>query len=281
LKPEIIIQYIKLNGGFFSFFSVVLGSFLLYAAMQTMGSIYIEKWSNTNGTEDHYLYLYMAFIIGSTIFVFINVCVLVISSIQQGREVHSSIIKRVLYSSYTNFFNRVPIGRILNRLGRDVKEIDEVVGTSLRSSLLYFVQILSALALIIYSSTYLAFISFVCIFAICFFIRKYYVSALHQITRLEKITNSPVVSGFTTVVGGLTTVRAYKQENYFLEMQAQYLDENKKMLLNKYGLEAWFELMLMCIIFGLNAFCIGYGMFSSTSTSSSFGLLLLSLLNIN
>jgi ABC-type multidrug transport system fused ATPase/permease subunit len=260
---------------------VVLGSFLLYAAMQTLGSIYIEKWSNTNGTEDQDLYRYVGFNIGSTIFVFINVYVLLISSIHQGREVHSSIIKRVLYSSYTNFFNRVPIGRILNRLGRDIKGLDEDVGGSLSYFFLYFVQILSSISLIIYSSTYFAFIPLVIVFIICFFIRKYYVSALHQITRLEKITNSPVVSGFTTVVSGLTTVRAYKQENYFLGMQAKYLDENKKMLFNKYGLEAWFRMILMCIIFGLNAFCIGYGMFSSSSTSSSFGLLLLSLLNIN
>jgi ATP-binding cassette subfamily C (CFTR/MRP) protein 1 len=249
--------------------------------MQTLGSIYIEKWSNANGSEDQDLYRYVGFIIGSTIFVFINVYVLLISSIHQGREVHSSIIKRVLYSSYTSFFNRVPIGRILNRLGRDLKELDEIVGASLSYSLLYFVQILSAVALIIYSSTILAFIPLVVILVICFFIRKYYVSALHQITRLEKITNSPVVSGFTTVVSGLTTVRAYKQENYFVETQAKYLDENKKMLFNKYGLEAWFKLILMFVIFGFNAFCIGYGMFSSSSTSSSFGLLLLSLLNIN
>jgi ABC-type multidrug transport system fused ATPase/permease subunit len=203
---------------------VVLGSFLLYAAMQTVSSICIEEWSSTNGTENKYLYLYMGFATGSILFIFIEVYVLLISSIHQGKEVHSNIIKRVLYSSYTNFFNRVPIGRILNRLGRDIKGLDEDVGGSLSYCLLYFVQILSAVALIIYSSTYLVLIPLVCIFAICFFIRKYYVSALHQIARLEKITNSPVVSGFTTVVSGLTTIRAYKQENYFIEMQAQYLD---------------------------------------------------------
>jgi ABC-type multidrug transport system fused ATPase/permease subunit len=116
------------------------------------------------------------------------------------------IIKRFLYSSYTSFFNRVLIGRILNRLGRDLKDLDEIVGISLSYSLLYFVQILSAIiAFIIYSSTYLAIIPLAIIFVICFFIRKYYVSALHQITRLEQITNSPVVSGFITV-SGLTTV---------------------------------------------------------------------------
>jgi ABC-type multidrug transport system fused ATPase/permease subunit len=246
-----------------------------------MGSIYIEKWSSTNGTEDQDLYLYIGFSIGSILFIFIEIYVLLISNIYQGREVHSTIIKRVLYSSYTNFFNRVPIGRILNRLGRDIKELDEIVGISLNYCFLYFVQILSSISLIIYSSTYFAFIPLVIVFVIFFFLRRYYVRALHQITRLEKITNSPVISGFTTVVSGLTTVRAYKQENYFLEMQAKYLDENKKMLFNKYGLEAWFELMLIYVIFGFNVFCVGYGMFSSSSTSSSFGLLLLSLLNVN
>jgi hypothetical protein len=30
-----------------------------------------------------------------------------------------------------SFFNRVPVGRILNWLGRDLKEFDEVAGASL------------------------------------------------------------------------------------------------------------------------------------------------------
>jgi ABC-type multidrug transport system fused ATPase/permease subunit len=149
-------------------------------------------------------------------------------------------MKHILYSSYTNFFNRVPIGRIINRLSKDLKELDEIVGKSLSMCLIYFVQLLSAMTLMIYCSTYFASIPLVTIFVLTYFIRKYYKSALHQVIRLEKISNSPVVSGFTTAVTGLTTIRAYKQEASFIEMQAHRLDENKKILFNKFGLEAWF-----------------------------------------
>jgi hypothetical protein len=34
-----------------------------------------------------------------------------------------------------SFFNRVPVGRILNWLGRDLKELDEIAGASLTDNL--------------------------------------------------------------------------------------------------------------------------------------------------
>lgn len=130
----------------------------------------------------------------------------------------------------------MPIGRIINRLSKDIKDLDEVIGASLGYCLLYFVQILSGLILVVYSSTYFALIPVFIMTVASYFLRKHYVLALHQTSRLEKITNSPLVSGFTTAVNGLTTIRAFKQENYFLERQALLLDENKKMVMNKYGL---------------------------------------------
>lgn len=128
------------------------------------------------------------------------------------------------------------MGRIINRLSKDIKDLDEVIGVSLGYCLLYFVQIISGLILIVYSTTFYALIPVLIAVVASYLLRRYYVLSLHQASRLEKVTNSPIVSGFTTAVNGLTSIRAFKKENHFLERQALLLDENKKMALNKYGL---------------------------------------------
>jgi hypothetical protein len=35
--------------------------------------------------------------------------------------VHKSMIKGLLYASLSNFYNRVPVGRIINRLTKDLR----------------------------------------------------------------------------------------------------------------------------------------------------------------
>jgi len=37
--------------------------------------------------------------------------------------------------------------------------------------------------------------------------------------RLEKITTSPIVSGFLSTINGVSTIRAYNLEEKFLELQ--------------------------------------------------------------
>jgi ATP-binding cassette, subfamily C (CFTR/MRP), member 1 len=215
------------------------------------------------------------------LFLFIQTYSLVLSSVQQGESVHNSIAKQVLYSSYTNFFNRVPVGRILNRLGKDIRQLDEVIGMSLSTCLLYFFQFLSGIIIMIYASSPYVLIPIAVICFIFYHLRRYFVGCFYQLIRMEKAANSPLITGFTTAVGGLTSLRAYRKEEHFIEMQAKCLDEYKKAMLNRYGLECWFAVVMCCLLFVLNSVCVGIGMFSKGSTSSSFGVLLISMIIAN
>ena len=92
--------------------------------MSTYSNIQIEKWCEDEAKSQSYLHRYLAFGIGATFFSGIRAFILVLSSIEQGRKIHKKMIKNLLYSSINDFYNRVPIGRILNRLSKDLKEVD-------------------------------------------------------------------------------------------------------------------------------------------------------------
>ena len=76
------------------------------------------------------------------------------------------------------------MGRILNRIGKDLKDLDEVIGTSLSYCLLYAIQFVSGLIVVIYCSSIYVLIPTIVVFVLFYLIRKYYVSALHKVIRL-------------------------------------------------------------------------------------------------
>jgi hypothetical protein len=57
----------------------------------------------------------------SIIFVALMAYVLVISGGNQSIVVHKNVILGLLYASLGSFYNRVPIGRIINRLTKDLR----------------------------------------------------------------------------------------------------------------------------------------------------------------
>ena len=68
-----------------------------------------------------YLYLFMGLSAFGVVSIYVLNRAVVIALARQSREVHSKMIKGLLYASLSNFFNRVPTGRIMNRLTKDLR----------------------------------------------------------------------------------------------------------------------------------------------------------------
>ena len=117
--------------------------------------------------------------------------------------------KALLYASLGNFFNRIPVGRIINRLTKDLRELDEVIGFKVGNVLICFFRLLGDLAVCVYGSTPFMLIPILFISFLCQRVRVYYMKSQIEVARFEKSTNSPVVSGFISVVAGLSSIRAY------------------------------------------------------------------------
>ena len=128
-------------------------------------------------------------------------------------------MKSLLYASIPEFYNRVPVGRILNRISSNLREVDESVGEVIFEALIEFFVLLSTLFICIYASTVLTLIPIVIIFFICYKLQKYYLKSQRECIRLENINNSFIVSGFTEAVHGAATVRSYCLQEEFLAKQ--------------------------------------------------------------
>jgi ABC-type multidrug transport system fused ATPase/permease subunit len=195
--------------------------------------------------------------------------------------VHNNIIKGLLYASLTNFFNRVPVGRILNRLGKDLKELDESIAPNFSSFLISFFRILSAVFICIYTSTPYALIPIAFVAVIFIKVRIFYLNGQNKLIRLEKISNSPLVVSFTNGIRGAASIRCYSSCKQFLQTHIQLVNNYRRVLLNHFAASGWFLMILVYVGYIVNMFCIGFCMFSSNQNPAYIGLLLSYILNMN
>ena len=84
------------------------------------------------------------------------------------------MIKGLLYADLSNFFNRVPTGRIVNRLTKDLSELDFKVMDALSFLLVNFFDLLGTLVICAVAGTPLALIPMALSIALSIFLRKYY-----------------------------------------------------------------------------------------------------------
>lgn len=77
--------------------------------------------------------------------------------------------------------------------------------------LLGFFELVSVLIICVYASSALALVPMAIVGYLSNQVRRYYMRAQRELTRFEKSTNSPVVSGFISTISGLSSIRAYKK----------------------------------------------------------------------
>lgn len=183
---------------------------LCWISLTISALMIMEQWCEDPINNNNYLYLYIGFSIGSALFIFIRAYKLVLSGAKQGNLVHRRMIKALLYASLGNFFNRVPLGRIINRLTKDLRELDEVIGFRIGNVLVNVFSLTGNLIICVYGSTPYMLIFVAIVGFISYRMRKYFMRTQIEVSRYEKSTNSPIVTGFLSTISGLASIRAYR-----------------------------------------------------------------------
>lgn len=97
---------------------------------------------------------------------------------------HKLMIDALLKASLRKFYSRVPIGRIVKRLTKDLRELDEAIGPAIGGLLVCFFQLLGTITICVYSSTPYLLIPTVFIAYCCWRLKDYYLSVQREVTRI-------------------------------------------------------------------------------------------------
>jgi ABC-type multidrug transport system fused ATPase/permease subunit len=127
--------------------------------------------------DNRLLYAFIGLTLTGTIFIFLQALILTVAGVKQGNNVHRNIIKGLLYADIIQFFNRVPLGRILGRLSKDLKELDEVITAIFCSSITSLFKILSCIIITIYTSTPYAIVPIIIVAILFIKVRSVYINS--------------------------------------------------------------------------------------------------------
>ncbi|KAI8353074.1 multi drug resistance-associated protein MRP [Mortierella sp. GBAus27b] len=236
----------------------IVAMFLSQVA-SALTSLWLTRWSKDSDTEtggkDHLYYIGVYAVLGfSSTFltIFESIMLLVHCSLRSARVLHQKMLQSVLRSPMM-FFDTTPMGRILNRFSKDQSMIDEVLPRSFSGFSYTLFQVASILAVVTLTTP--SFIVVVIPFAfIYYWIQKYYLATSREVRRLESVTRSPIFAYFQETLGGITTIRAYRQQARFIQGNEHRLDQNLRAYYPGIAGNRWLALRLEAlssvIIFG-------------------------------
>ena len=222
---------------------------LLYKGSAVATDYWLNVWTNNTlgdsaipEKRDLYLGVYGGFGLAQALLGVAMNITLAISTLRASKIMHRNMLNQIIKSPMS-FFDKTPLGRIINRFAKDIDVCDSTLPTNIRVWLSTIVTFLSTIVLI--ATVIPLFIAIIVpITAIFFVIQKVYVRTSRQLKRLQSVSQTPIYSHFSETLNGSSTIRAFKKQKEFIQLSEQKVDENQTCYYYTYMATRWSQILL-------------------------------------
>lgn len=169
--------------------------------------------------------------------------------VNASQTLHNRMFESILKAPVL-FFDRNPIGRILNRFSKDIGHMDDLLPLTFLDfiqTLLLVVSVIAVAAAVI-PWILIPLLPLSIIFVV---LRRYFLETSRDVKRLESTTRSPVFSHLSSSLQGLWTIRAYKAEERCQELFDAHQDLHSEAWFLFLTTSRWFAVRLdaICALF--------------------------------
>ncbi|KAL4167261.1 hypothetical protein KRP22_012747 [Phytophthora ramorum] len=185
-------------------------------------------------------------------FGFIVVCALVTigrgllmmeSCIRSSKNLHNELFRRVLSAPVNLYFDVTPVGRIPNRFSNDLDQMDSVLPQHYQSLFQSLGVLVGCLVVCALASFWVG-VSYLPMLAIFVVTGVYFKQTSREVKRLEGITRSPVFNLFGETLNGLHTIRAFKMQDTFVQLNKAAVDDNTSFYFTYWAAGRWLAIRL-------------------------------------
>ncbi len=163
-----------------------------------------------------------------------------ITSIKSMRSIHEEMIYKLVKAPINLFHDIIPIGQIINHLTKDIDMVQGIV-PQVNFFFKLFSSLLSTIGLCyIYNKATLWFSPIIILSS--FFLGKFYLKTGRCLTRLLRISFSPIMTMLNESIQGVDIIRSSHAENNTLEKMYTKLDERYGISLYAEGSLRWYNL---------------------------------------
>ncbi|KAG4434234.1 hypothetical protein IFR05_010276 [Cadophora sp. M221] len=250
VKWDVYAEYAKTS----NLFAVAIYGLMLIGGQtaQIGGGVWLKKWSDYNSIEGKNLHVgkfigvYFAFGIGGALLVVVQTLILwIFCSIEASRKLHERMAFAI-FRSPMSFFETTPAGRILNR----------------------FSSARAIFTLAVISIATPAFIAFIIpLAAVYYWVQRYYLRTSRELKRLDSVSRSPIYAHFQESLGGITTIRAYRQQQRFAQENEWRVDANLRAYFPSINANRWLAVRLEFLGSMIIVSAAGFAIISVTTGS--------------
>ncbi|XP_036164273.1 multidrug resistance-associated protein 6 isoform X4 [Myotis myotis] len=158
-----------------------------------------------------------------------------------GIRASSRLFRRLLWDvarSPIGFFERTPMGNLLNRFSKETDTIDVDIPDKLRSLLIYTFGLLEV-TLVVTVATPLAAVAILPLLLLYTWFQSLYVATSCQLRRMESARHSFVCSHVAETFQGGAVVRAFRAQGPFVAQNNAYMDESQRVSFLRLVADRW------------------------------------------
>ncbi|KAG6548704.1 hypothetical protein Mapa_009859 [Marchantia paleacea] len=219
-----------------------------------------DYWlANSTSTESQqsfdssrFMEVYAELAVGSGLFVLARAILVAFSGLKTSQKFFQDMIRSV-FRAPMSFFDTTPSGRLLTRSSTDQLSLDYDIPFGYGSTLAMLFQLLGVLTVM--SQVTWQMVTVIVPLGVIFYIYSiYFISTSRELTRLDSVTEAPVIQNFTETISGSSTIRAFSHQDRFLELNLKLVDTNLAVKFHAYASSEWLGFRLEFI--GTIALCV-------------------------
>lgn len=204
--------------------------------------------------------IYASLALASAIFIFIRTYLLILGTLKLAHNLHKQMITLLIRAPINLFHDVTPKGQILNRLSKDLTNIDVFTMYTYNRYLTFMFQFLGCIVVCAYYSVYcLIIVPFILVFGVIFM--RFYIKSSRELNRLDGVVRSPMLNLLAESISGSITIRAYNYEEFFIQKFSERLDNCHKVKIFLSGVSNWFGLYLDLLSFVFLAALVIYSIY--------------------
>ncbi|XP_003727446.1 multidrug resistance-associated protein 7 [Strongylocentrotus purpuratus] len=215
-----------------------------------------EYHSDTDNSSslEFYLGIYGGLIGANSIFTLLRAFLFAYGGIQAATMIHDGLLKSILRAPIS-FFEKTPVGRIINRFSSDVFTIDFGLPFVLNILLSQAFSFLGTVVITCYGLPWFT-LCLIPIGIMYYYIQNYYRKTSRELRRIYSISNSAIYSHFSETLAGLSVIKGMRATRRFR------LENRSKLELNQ---RAWFSSNTVTYWLAFRLQMIGVGMITAVA----------------
>jgi len=245
VSMSVYLKYLKAGGGYIKF-GFVYFSFVSTTVNQVAITSWISYWTSDADYERHpeAFYLGMHFMLAVTlgIFSFVRAYLLAKFGVNASESLHKNLLGSILRAPQS-FFDTTPMGRILSRFSKDIYAVDLELSDFFDWFLYCTTSVAASIGIIMFVTPWFG-IATIPLGLFYFKILNSFREVSRETKRLDSISRSPVYAHFSETLGGLITIRAYRQPDRFRDEFEEKVNSNTKAYYNLKAADRWLSIRL-------------------------------------